>query len=57
MLVFIRTNKPYQQSGTIVIDTYGYNGSVAGIDVTVENNKVTITNTVDVFRCCIGIIA
>ena len=56
ILIFVRTNRPANCSGIISVDKYGYLGSVDGIDIKVENNKVTVTNTADVARCCIGII-
>ena len=56
ILIFIRTNQPVAYTGIITIDQFGYNGSVAAIDVKVENKKVTVTNTDNTLRYCIGII-
>ena len=55
-LFFIRTNKPSNYAGTIYIDSFGSIGTVEGINVKVENNKASITNTDDTVRFCVGIV-
>lgn len=56
ILIFIRTNKVDAASGIISVDIYGSKGKVSGIEVNVENRTVTVTNTSDIMRYCIGII-
>lgn len=56
ILIFTRTNKPLTCSGIVNVDADGYNGSIDGIDIKVENRQVTITNTSYIARFCIGIV-
>ena len=55
-LFIIRTNRQNNYSGVIYIDAYGTIGNVQGIDVKVENYKVSITNKLDLTRFCVGVI-
>lgn len=53
---FIRTNQPNSYSGVVYVDAFGTLGNAQGINVKVENNKVSITNTIDLVRFCVGVI-
>ena len=53
---FIRTNQPNSYSGVVYVDVFGTLGNAQGINVKVENNKISITNTIDLVRFCVGVI-
>lgn len=53
---FIRTNHLNSYSGVVYVDAFGTLGNAQGINVKVENNKVSITNTIDLVRFCVGVI-